>query len=49
MAPSEPYDDGYRSRVWVAQIAAAHRIWYVGTDYLSRDEDPVYRALDRAG
>ncbi len=45
VSPSEPWEDGYRPQRWVSEVAQARRLWYLGTDVLSRTNDPVYRAL----
>lgn len=45
VSPSEPWEDGYHPVQWVSHVAGAKRVWYLGTDVLSRDKDPVYRAL----
>jgi 4-amino-4-deoxy-L-arabinose transferase-like glycosyltransferase len=45
VSPSEPWEDGYHPERWVSEVATAKRLWYLGTDVLSRSKDPVYRAL----
>ena len=41
VSPSEPWEDGYHPERWVSEVAQARRLWYLGTDVLSRNNDPV--------
>jgi tetratricopeptide (TPR) repeat protein len=45
VSPTEPWEDGYDPQRWVTEVADAGRVWYLGTWYLDRDQDPVYSAL----
>jgi 4-amino-4-deoxy-L-arabinose transferase-like glycosyltransferase len=45
VSPSEPWEDGYQPRRWASKVSDARRLWYLGTDVVSRGKDPVYRAL----
>jgi hypothetical protein len=45
LSPSEPWEDGYNPHQWVSKVAQAGRLWYFGTWYLNRNQDPVYQAL----
>ena len=45
VSPSEPWEDGYNPQAWVGQVADAGRLWYLGTWFLPRNEDPIYQAM----
>jgi hypothetical protein len=45
VSSSEPWEDGYDPRAWVSNLADSGRLWYVGTWFLARKQDPVYQAL----
>ncbi len=45
VSPSEPWEDGYDPQAWVGQVADAGRLWYLGTWFLPRNEDPIYQAM----
>jgi tetratricopeptide (TPR) repeat protein len=45
IAPTEPWEIGYAPGDWAVRVADAGRLWYLGTNFLARDADPVYLAL----
>ena len=49
ISPTEPWEDGYQPATWASNVTDAGRLWYVGTWYLTHNEDPVYQALLAAG
>ena len=49
LAPTEPWEQGYAPDQWAGQVADAGRLWYLGTWFLGRAVDPVYRALTTQG
>ncbi len=49
VSPTETWEAGYQPDRWASQVADAGRVWYLGTWFLSRSVDPVYRALTAQG
>jgi hypothetical protein len=45
VSPSEPWEEEYEPQLWAGGMADAGRLWYVGTWYLARSQDPVYQAM----
>jgi tetratricopeptide (TPR) repeat protein len=49
ISPTETWEKNYTPGEWATNVATAGRLWYFGTFYLSRQYDPILRALTDQG